>query len=216
MSTPSPRAPRDAGGQIAPISPRQPGIRRRRMRGEKGYVFAMTGLLILPLLVFTAFAVDLGSWYAQGARMQRAIDAASLAGVVQLPNQVNAKAAADAVLKDNGFDPATYSPTYTYPSGAGQSMTITLNAKASQYFSQIVLPSETLARSATAVYNLRIPLGSPSNVFGNDPTRPGAQPNLWAAIQGPYTTHANGDAYATKCAGAPTSSTSCGAANTLL
>ena len=177
------------------------------MRGETGYVFAMTGLLIIPLLVFTAFAVDLGSWYAQGAKMQRAIDAAALAGVVQLPNQVNAKAAADAVLKDNGYDPATYSPTYTYPASAGQQMEITLKAPGKQYFSQIVLPSETLTRSATAVYNLRIPLGSPSNVFGNDPTRAGAQPNLWAAIQGPYTLHANGDAYATKCAGSATSST---------
>ena len=56
---------------------------RRRMRGESGYVLAMIGMLIIPLLAFTAFAVDLGSWYAPGvARMQRAADAAALAGVV--------------------------------------------------------------------------------------------------------------------------------------
>ena len=212
MSTRANRGPRDGGGHLA-IAPG--GTRRRRMRGETGYILAMTGLLLIPLLIFTAFAVDLGSWYAQGARMQRSIDAAALAGVVQLPNQTNAKAAADAVLKDNGFDPATYSPTYSYPSGAGEQMSITLRAPGKQYFSQLVLPSQNLSRSATAVYNLRIPLGSPSNVFGNDPSRAGAQPNLWAAIQGPYTTHANGDPYATKCAGAPTNSTTCAAANTL-
>ena len=34
--------------------------RRRRIRGEKGYVLIMTALLLVPLIVFTAFGVDLG------------------------------------------------------------------------------------------------------------------------------------------------------------
>lgn len=210
MSKPFDRARHDGGGFVADHT--EPGP-RRRMRGEKGYVLAVTGLLLLPLLVFTAFAVDLGSWYAQGARMQRAVDAASLAGVVQLPNQTNAKTTADAVMKDNGYDMAVYCPAnncYSYPSGAGQQMTITLKASASQYFSQIVLKGQTLSRSATAVYNLRIPLGSPANAFGNDPVS-GLTPNVWAAINGPYSNHADGDAYSVKCAvgSASGSSTSC-------
>ena len=41
---------------------------RRRFRGESGYILVMVGLLIIALIAFTAFAVDVGSWYAMGAR----------------------------------------------------------------------------------------------------------------------------------------------------
>jgi hypothetical protein len=68
--------------------------------------------------------------------------------------------------------------------------------------------------------------GGPSNVFGNDlPAgctsttstftpcpNPNVQPNVWAAINGPYSNHADGDPYATKCAGQPTGPRNCDAA----
>ncbi|MGZ4718135.1 MAG: pilus assembly protein TadG-related protein, partial [Acidimicrobiales bacterium] len=173
------------------------GSTDERTKGEQGFVLAMTALMIVPLIIFTAFAVDLGAWYGQAAKMQRAADAASLAGVVQLPDKVKAVAAAEDTLAKNGFAytcvtaPATGPCVVSYPSGAGQQMNVALQTSASQYFSKIVLKSETLNRDATAVYNLKIPLGSPSNVFGNDPTRSGTQPNLWAAINGPYSNHAD-------------------------
>lgn len=58
------------------------------------------------------------------------------------------------------------------------------------------------------------PMGSPGNVLGNDPTSFGTQPGFEAAINGPYTDHADGDPYSTKCAGDETSATSCDAAGT--
>ena len=192
-----------------------------RSRGEQGFVLAVTALMMVPLLVFTAFAVDLGAWYGQGAKMQRAADAASLAGVVQLPSKVNAIAAVQASLAKNGFPytcvaaPATGPCVISYPTGAGQQLNVALTTSATQYFSKIVMSSEVLHRDATSVYNLKIPLGSPSNVFGNDPTRAGAQPNLWGAINGPYSNHADGDAYSTHCgANNGGSATSC-AGNTV-
>jgi Flp pilus assembly protein TadG len=192
-----------------------------RTKGEQGFVLAMTALLMVPMIIFTAFAVDLGAWYGQAGKMQRAADAASLAGVVQLPNRTNAINAAQATLAKNGFPvacvtaPSTGPCVVSYPSGPNQQMKVALTASASQYFSKIVIRSQTLNRDATAVYNLRIPLGSPNNTMGNDPTRAGAQPNLWAAIQGPYTNHTDGDPYATKCAANAASATSCsGGANT--
>ena len=51
--------------------------------------------------------------------------------------------------------------------------------------------------------------GGPNNTFGNDPTRSGVQPQLWASINGPYSTHWDGDPYATKCLGWSASPTSC-------
>ena len=64
-----------------------------------------------------------------------------------------------------------------------------------------------------------VPLLSPANIVGNDVTDcpqfqatndPGCgpQPGFWAAIQGPYEAHSNGDPYATKC----TTATGSGAA----
>ena len=202
--------------------------RRRRLRGEKGYILAMTGLLLVPLVVFTAFGVDLGAWYAQAAKQQRAVDAASLAGVVQLPDQPAAATAARTSLIANGYvftspqcsiqpigTPATSSQpcVFSFPNAAGQEMTVSIWQSATQYFSGIALKGESLARSATAVYNLHIPLGSPNNVFGNNlpagctnPSsttspcpNPNPQPNLWAAIQGPFSRHQDGDPYATMC-----------------
>ncbi len=191
------------------------GDTSQRTKGEQGFVLAVTALMMVPLIIFTAFAVDLGAWYGQAAKMQRAADAASLAGVVQLPNKVNAVAAAQTTLAKNGFPytcvtaPSTGPCVISYPNAAGQQMNVSLTTSASQYFSKIVLSSEVLHRDATAVYNLKIPLGSPTNTFGDDPTRSGLQPNLWAAIQGPYTNHADGDPYATKCATTPSSATAC-------
>lgn len=175
-----------------------------RTKGEKGFVLAMTGLLIVPMLIFTAFAVDLGAWYGQGAKMQRAADAASLAGVVWLPDQTAAVNAANTALTKNGFSGLG---TFSYPAG-GRQMQVTITKPAAQYFSKIVLQSETLTRSATAEFNKPVPLGSPGGAVGNDvascaqfqpTTSCGSQPMLWSAIQGPYETHANGDAFATLC-----------------
>jgi Flp pilus assembly protein TadG len=205
--------------------------RVRRLRGEKGYILAMTGLLLVPLVVFTAFGVDLGAWYAQAAKEQRAVDAASLAGVVQLPDQTAAATAARTSLIANGYVftsaqctvSATLTPAnssnkcvFSFPSAAGQEMYVSLYQPATQYFSGVALGSESLTRQATAVYNLHIPLGSPNFFFGNNlpngctsltsttgacTGNPVPQPNLFAAIQGPYSRHQDGDPYATMCSG---------------
>ena len=199
--------------------PKRPS-RRRRIRGEQGYILIVTALLIVPLVVFTGFGVDLGSWYAQAAKQQRAVDAASLAGVVQLPSQSNATTAALASLKANGYVFTSCGTgttvnagtpcAFSFPSSTGQEMTVTLYQPANIYFAGAAgLHSQSLTRSATAVYNLHIPLGSPTNTFGNDPTRSGSQPSLWGAINGPYSNHEDGDPYATKCAGENKTATSC-------
>jgi hypothetical protein len=65
--------------------------------------------------------------------------------------------------------------------------------------------------------------GGPGNVFGNDlpagctsttstaaPCRnPNIQPNFWAAINGPYSNHQDGDPYSTKCKGQATGAFTC-------
>lgn len=76
---------------------------RRRVRGEKGYALVLAALMLRPLLAFAGFATDVGAWYARASRIQRAADAASLAGVVWMPDLTQARTVALATAQRNGF-----------------------------------------------------------------------------------------------------------------
>ncbi|MGY1692281.1 pilus assembly protein TadG-related protein [Geodermatophilus sp. SYSU D01105] len=52
---------------------------RRRLAGERGSTAVLVALLLVPVLGFTAIAVDVGAMYAEKARLQTAADAAALA-----------------------------------------------------------------------------------------------------------------------------------------
>ena len=81
---------------------------------EKGYVLMTTALVLVPLLIVSGMAIDFGGDYWQGVKMQRAADAAALAGVVWLPNLVKATTVANDSLTKNGWS-------------AGASTTITIS-----------------------------------------------------------------------------------------
>ena len=52
---------------------------RRRLHGERGATAVMFALLLVPMLGFTAIAVDVGALYAERARLQVGADAAAIA-----------------------------------------------------------------------------------------------------------------------------------------
>lgn len=52
---------------------------RKRLAGERGGTAVLFSLLLVPMLGFAAIAVDIGSLYAEKARLQVAADAAALA-----------------------------------------------------------------------------------------------------------------------------------------
>ena len=151
----------------------------------------MTGLLLVPLVVFTAFGVDLGAWYAQSAKQQRAVDAASLAGVVQLPTRRRPRTAARASLIANGFiccnpqcsvQPDGTSPTsanpcvFTFPSAAGQEMGVSLY----QTGHAVLLRHRAQGRVADSLGDRRLqpphPAGQPEQ-HASATTRPGRGPS---------------------------------------
>jgi hypothetical protein len=199
--------------------------RGRRLTGQDGYVLAMTALLILPLMVFTAFAVDLGSWYADASRMQRAADAAALAAVVRLPDVSSTTGAVRAytdVARANGYENGVNGVTVTggLAPGSQTRYRVSITGPGRQYFSfTFDTDGQTIARSATAEFNRPVPLGSPNNAMGNDPTTcpnfqpssscTGAVPYLWSAIQAPYSRFQDGDPYMTKCSGNTTTVSTC-------
>ena len=49
----------------------------RRTRRERGYAAVLTALILVPLLGFAGFAVDVGAWYSRAASLQRAADSAA-------------------------------------------------------------------------------------------------------------------------------------------
>jgi hypothetical protein len=191
---------------------------RRRRRGEAGYVLAMTALLLVPMLVAVSFAIDAGAWEAQASRMQRAADAAALAGVVRLPDTNAAEIAAEAVAAQNGFSGASVDARPDPTSATRYIVSVT--APGQRFFSSTFQSGAyNLTRDATAEFNKPVPMGSPNKALGTDPsscpnfqpapTGCGPQTMLWSAIQGPFTAHQDGDPYTTKCSGNNTALNTC-------
>src|SRR5687768_9278597 len=69
------RPHRDGGHAVQRLTSRV----RRRLAGEHGASAVLLALLLVPILGFTAIAVDVGALYAEQARLQVAADSAALA-----------------------------------------------------------------------------------------------------------------------------------------
>lgn len=176
----------------------------QRLRGgrslirDRGYVMALTALLILPLLAFTGFAVDLGAWNAEAARIQRAADAAALAGVVHLPNIGMARSVAEETARRNGYDLADADVTVTAQEVAGASspqLEVTISqTNVNQYFSTLFKDQVDVERTATAEFIRSVPLGSPRNYLGTGESLSGAwRENLYVSVSGYCARREHGD-----------------------
>jgi hypothetical protein len=173
--------------------------RGRRFHGdagarEKGYVLALTALLLLPLLAFTGFAVDLGSWAALASKAQTASDAAALAGVVYLPDLPNtAIAKAEQAAERNGYKDGVNGVTVTVTPNERNELRVEIfDPEVKQYFSSIFVQDPSISRSATAEFIRPVPMGSPQAALGQDPER-GFNPFFVLNTAGWATNKQNGD-----------------------
>jgi hypothetical protein len=157
--------------------------------------------MLVLLLGASAFAVDLGWILLNGSRLQRAADAASLAGVVNLPASPGG-ALADAVdaAGRNGFPISVNGATTLTPTVlADHRYKVDLTTTIDTFFLKALGFSDfELFKTSTAEYIKPVRLGSPDNAFG------GPDSNFWAAINGQYTFKEQGDPYATQCIETPT------------
>ena len=186
----------------------------REDRRDAGYVMFMLAITMIVLFTACAFAVDLGSFYARASRIQRASDAAALAGVVWMPgNFSQAQTDALAVATKNGFSTGV---TVSAVAGNPYQLKVSIiDSHVPRFFSTILSTSPmTITRSSTAEFAPVVPLGSPDNRLGNDPlSSPAYNAYLWASISAPYTDLNNGDPFSTKC-GAGSSGAGCTQSNT--
>jgi hypothetical protein len=143
---------------------------KKRTARDKGYVIAFVAILLLPILGFTSFSVDLGAWYAKAAELQQAADAAALAGAAFLPDVNRAEERAKEVAAINGFaenPPAVTINVQVPPSDPKTiSVSITLD-KFPRYFSQVFSNNDlALTRTSQAEYLPAPKMGSPRNFLG--------------------------------------------------
>ncbi|MBS1847630.1 MAG: Tad domain-containing protein [Actinobacteria bacterium] len=153
-----------------PTARRLDGLTRASTRvdaDDGGYVFIMVALLIIPIMAFSALAVDVSSWYSRATELQRSADAGALAGVVWMPNQTSANTASANNLTTNGV---TGTSRATFTDGVGSKpnswKVCVTDPRVPQFFGSLFGAPESITRCATAQYNLPLQLGSPLNYFG--------------------------------------------------
>ncbi len=187
--------------------------RRQLLSDESGYV-AVFIALCLPLLVgMCALAVDVATWQVTGTKAQKAADAAALGGSVYLPDD---QAAAFAVAVDlaarNGYSAANGDVITTARTNRPGQLRVTITTTVNNAFGVIFGREQTLVtRTSVADYAGPVPMGSPCNVFGNEPPAAPGESNkassvcttneLWLNIAGPQSNKVSGDRHAANLCG---------------
>lgn len=193
---------------------------------DGGFSLPFIAATLVLLLGMSAFAIDLGWFFLNGSRIQRAADSSALAGVVFLPSDVgNVTAKAVDGATANGYDIGTVNGTGVAGGGPDDldwvalddnRLSVTLTSTVNTFFLKVLGFDElTMSRTATAQYVKPVPLGAPANCIGigqsvSDSGLPGGAAtafdhcnsyvqNFWSAINGRATAKENGDPYATNC-----------------
>lgn len=189
-----------------------------RLRSDRGAVAITAFFIFIPIgMGSAAIGIDVSNWYYLGQRLQVAADAAALAGTVYMPGDLTtATNAARAVSKANGFEhnPGASDPakkvTVAVAAGTKSSeLRVTVTAGTKNFFGWALGSNmQGISRTAVAEYRGPVPMGSPCNLFGNEPSggtsawstaTPGTScsrtPDFWANAAGPGALKTNGDRY---------------------
>ncbi len=142
-----------------------------RQRGQVLAIFAAATILFVGIL---AIVIDVSWYWASSLRVQRAADAAALAGVVWLPGNVgNAQQAAyDEATKDgytagSGITVSAQQDSAAVAAGNPDQLDVTVTAPVKTFFMRLFgINSITAQRSSKAVYILPVPMGSPQAYYG--------------------------------------------------
>lgn len=186
---------------------------------EKGVALPLVALMLVTLLGVAAFGIDLGWFYLNASKIQRAADAGALAGVIHMPDDfIQAEIVANQITRTNAYENGADSAVVVVEPVAGQAtqLQVTITDTIPTFFLKVFgMVDVNITRTARAEFVPPLPMGSPDNQFGNscDPTMAvGCGSNFWANIHGRYTDTIMGDAFSSACRG--DNVFPCGAANT--
>lgn len=194
----------------------------RYRQPPRGQVLMIFSGIFVVLLLMSALVIDLAWLWNNSLRIQRAADAAALAGVVFLPGDpTSAYNAADTEATRNGYDgyPSTLGPVTLTPIQDGSNprrLNVKLTAPVKTFFLGLIgLNTVTITRDAHAEYVLPVPMGSPltyygvyklCGVSGSTIACPGiigatgtalSSQGFFGAIEGQGSNRSTGDAFAT-------------------
>ena len=145
-----------------------------RIRAEKadalsgddgGFVMVWLALLMLVLLAFCGFGIDVANWWYIGQREQRAADAAALAGSIYMPNDVaTARAIALKVSSQNGYTNGVNATVMANQEPQPSRIRVTVTSTTTNFFAGLVgYNNETISRDAVADFQGPVPMGSPTS-----------------------------------------------------
>ena len=190
---------------------------RDASRGQILVIFA--GAMLL-LLMMCALVIDVSWYWVSSLKVQRAADAAALAGAVMLPDRASDayKLASDEAAR-NGFVAGTdVKITSLQDKDDPRRLDVTIDAAVGTFFMRVIgITSIPITKSSEAEFTLPVPMGSPQNYYGvgffegstatpgvnktltvNDPVsgKPLASQGFWGAIFTSGGLRENGDRYA--------------------
>ena len=199
-------------------------------REQRGQTLVIVALMLIPLLGFTGLVSDVAWYEVNLMRIQRAADAAALAGVVYLPGNVaGAQTAAEQEAAKNGYTNGAGGVTITATPEAlnNRILGVSISAPVRSWFARLLGVTQFNARrNARAEFVLPVPMGSPEDYYGinvvcrntdtspNCPQVPSAAGTgnlvplgFFGGVEAKGTERQNGDAYSTYYNGRPTLNT---------
>ncbi len=144
-----------------------PAPHRLRERGQVVVIFA--GAMLLFVLLCAA-VVDMSWYWTNNLRMQRAADAAALAGVIFLPGDpTKAYLTARAEAAKNGYADGVNSVVVTplQDDDNDRRLRVTISGPINTFFARVLgINSWNARRDSNSEYVLPVPMGSPQNYYG--------------------------------------------------
>jgi hypothetical protein len=137
---------------------------------EAGQVIVVFVLMLTVLIGLMGIAVDATYAWREALRVQRAADAASLAGVVYMPGNFNlttpsATTAAQAEALKNGYSGSGVVPIQV--TSNPRELDVSITTQVPTFFSRIFgITSFTVSRYSKAIFVQPVPMGSPLNYYG--------------------------------------------------
>lgn len=152
-----------------PDSHTTPATRPAR-QGERGQVLGLFVVLIFVITGSVAVVVDVSWFWSNRLHMQRAADAAALAGAVYLPgNAGRASSTALAESAKNGYTDGVDGVTIvaTQDGQNPRRLNVTINGPVNTYFARVFgMDRIAITVTAKAEFTLPVPMGSPQDYYG--------------------------------------------------
>jgi hypothetical protein len=186
------------------MRPRVRDIRDGLIEGdakERGVVLAFLAMILFTLIVMAGLAVDVGNWWWTGQKVQKAADAAAMAGVSYMPEDVTAsgslaKSMAQTIASRNGYTQGSNANVVVAGSSKPTELRVTIDTDVKNFFTGILgFKTTNIKRTAVADYAGSVPMGSPADYLGQDPETSGRLQKLWLNVSGRGSTKESGDRY---------------------